>query len=71
MIAANERTDRPAPARLIALTCNKVRRLLTVLVIEPARALACPEAWSQWRRGHQHWSRISHYRRREAALGRP
>ena len=43
VIAAHEHTDRPAPAGLIALTCNEIRRLFTVLVIEPARALACPE----------------------------
>jgi SRSO17 transposase len=67
VIAANEHTNRPAPAELIALTCNEIRRLLTVLVIEPGRALACPEAWSNWRRRHQHRARTSHYRRQEAA----
>jgi len=67
VIAANEHTNRPAPAGLIALTCNEIRRLLTVLVIEPARAPACPEAWSNWRRRHQHRARTSHYRRQEAA----
>jgi SRSO17 transposase len=49
---------------LIALTCNKIRRLFTVLIIEPARATACPLAWSQWRRRHQHRAKISHYQRR-------
>ena len=65
VIAANEHTDRPAPTGLIALTCNEIRRLLTALVIEPARALACPQAWSHWRRRHQHQARTSHYRRQE------
>lgn len=66
VIAANEHTDRPASTELIALTCNEVRRLLTALVIDPARALACPHAWSRWRRRHQHRARTSHYRRHEA-----
>jgi hypothetical protein len=35
--------DRPATTGLIALTCDEIRRLLTVLVVEPARALACPK----------------------------
>ena len=59
VIAANEHTARPAPAGLIALTCNEIRRLLTVLVIEPGRVLGCPEAWSAWRRRHQHRARTS------------
>lgn len=57
VIAAHEHAARPAPAGLIALTCNEVRRLLTVLVIEPGRVLASPEAWSTWRRRHQHQAR--------------
>ncbi|WP_219419784.1 IS701 family transposase [Pseudonocardia nigra] len=69
VIAANEHTDRPAPTGLIALTCNEVRRLLIVLVVEPARTLACPHAWSTWRRRHQHRARTSHYRRQDAMHG--
>lgn len=65
VIAAHEHTDRPAPAELIALTCNEIRRLLTLLVIEPARTVACPETWPNWR-GHHHHARISHYQREEA-----
>ena len=71
VIAAHEHTTRPAPAGLIALTCNEIRRLFTVLVIEPSRVLACPEAWSTWRRRHQHRARTSHYQRQEAALAWP
>ena len=67
VIAANEHTNRPAPAGLIALTCNEIRRLFTVLVIEPRRTLVCPEAWSDWRRRHQYRARTSHYQRQEAA----
>ncbi|MBA3279935.1 MAG: IS701 family transposase [Geodermatophilaceae bacterium] len=67
VIAATERTDTPSPPGLIELTCNEIRRLLTIFVIEPARVLACPEAWSHWRRRHQHRAHTSHYRRQEAA----
>ena len=42
VIAANEHTDRPAPAGLIPLTCNEIRRLFTVLVVAPRRVPACP-----------------------------
>jgi SRSO17 transposase len=67
VIAANEHADRPAPLDMIALTCSEIRRLLTALVIEPARTLACPLAWSRWRRRHQHRARTSHYQSQEAA----
>jgi hypothetical protein len=67
VIAAREHTERPAPAGFIALTCNEVRRLFTVYVIEPARTLPCPQAWSTWRRRHQHHARTSHYQGQEAA----
>ena len=32
----------PHPTGLIALTCNEIRRLFTTLIVEPARASACP-----------------------------
>ena len=67
VIAAHEHTQRPAPDGLIALTCNEISRLFTSYVIEPDRTLACPEAWSRWRRRHQHRARTSHYQRQEAA----
>lgn len=67
VIAAHEHTERPAPTGLIALTCNEIRRLFTIFVIEPCRALTCPEAWSVWRRRHQHRARTCHYRRQESA----
>ena len=70
VIAAREHTERPEPTGFIALTCNEIRRLFTVFVIEPGRALACPQAWSAWRRRHQHHARTSHYQRQEA-LNRP
>jgi len=67
VIATREHDQRPAPDGLIALTCNEIRRLLVSFVIEPGRALACPLAWSRWRRRHQHRARTSHYQRQEAA----
>ena len=65
VIAAREHAERPAPDGLIALTCNEIRHLFARLVIEPGRTLACPLAWSLWRRRHQHRSRTSHYQRQE------
>ncbi len=44
VIAAAEHIQRPAPTGLIALTCNEIRRLFTLYVIEPGRARACPQA---------------------------
>lgn len=67
VIAATEHTQRPAPTGLIALSCNEIRRLFTIYVIEPGRSVACPEAWSHWRRCHQHRARTSHYQRQEDA----
>jgi SRSO17 transposase len=63
--AANARPNPPAPNDMIALTCAEIRRLFTILIVEPARILACPLAWSHWRRRHQHQARTSHYRRQE------
>ena len=42
VLAATAQAARPAPAGMIALTTNEIRRLFTVLIVEPARALACP-----------------------------
>jgi SRSO17 transposase len=67
VIAAHERTHQPAPDGLIALTCNEIRRLFAIFVIEPGRAFTCPEAWSHWRRRHQHRARTAHYQRQEDA----
>jgi hypothetical protein len=67
VIAADSRTDHPGPVEMIALTCAEVRCLITALILEPARAVACPLTWSRWRRRHQHRARISHHQRRPAA----
>jgi SRSO17 transposase len=66
VIAATQHGRRPEPEGLIALTCNEIRRLFTILIIEPARTIACPLAWSRWRRQHQHRARLCHYNRRAA-----
>src|SRR5689334_10197747 len=50
VIAANEHTNQPALTGLVAPTCHEVRRLLITFVVEPARTLVCPLAWSRWRR---------------------
>jgi len=60
-----EHSLQTAPDGLIALACNEIRRLFVRFVIEPSRALARPQAWSQWRRRDQHRSRTSHYHRRD------
>jgi hypothetical protein len=65
VIAAATRT--PPPAGLTPLTCNEIRRLFALLVIEPTRVIVCPWTWSLWRRRHQHQARTSHYTRQQAA----
>jgi SRSO17 transposase len=71
VITADARTDRPGTVEVITLTCAEVRRLITALILEPARALACPLAWSRWRRRHQHRARTSHHQRQQALWQRP
>ena len=68
VLAAIERAAHPPATGLIALTCNEIRRLLTTLIIEPARRVADPQTWSTWRRRHQARARASHYRRQAAEL---
>jgi SRSO17 transposase len=71
VIAANEHADRPAPTGMIPLTCSEIRRLLVALLLAPRRVPACPHAWSNWRRRHQHRARTSHYKRQETARRQP
>jgi SRSO17 transposase len=68
VIAATERAQHPPPAGLIALTCNEIRHLFTRLITETTRRRTDPQAWSHWRRRHQHQARASHYRRQQAQL---
>ena len=65
-VLAAAHADRPTTADMIALTCNEVRRLFTVLILEPARSRACPLTWSAWRRRHQYRAQRSHYERQQA-----
>jgi hypothetical protein len=65
VLTATEHTHAPAQAGLIALTCNEIRRLFTTIITEPTRTVACPHAWSDWRRRHQHRARTSHYQRQK------
>jgi SRSO17 transposase len=67
VIAVHEHTDQLTPTGGIPLTCSEIRRLFTVLIIEPHRVPACPHTWSTWRRRHQHRARTCHYQRQEAA----
>jgi SRSO17 transposase len=64
LIAVRETDHDPAPAGLIALTCNEIRRLLLTYIIEPARTRTDPIHWSLWRRRHQHRARTCHYQAR-------
>jgi SRSO17 transposase len=64
VLAATEQALHPAPAGLIALTCNEIHRLFNRLILEPARRLTNPLTWSDWRRRHQYRARASHYQRR-------
>jgi SRSO17 transposase len=64
-VTAAQHARTPPPPGLIALTCNEIRRLITIHVIEPARRIACPNAWSTWRRRHQYRARTSHYQRQQ------
>ena len=43
VIAAHEHTQRPPPTGLIELTCNEIRRLFAIYVIEPGRGWAAPK----------------------------
>jgi hypothetical protein len=61
----------PAPpgpdSKLIPLTRNEIRRLLTNLLTQTARTVRQILSWSRWRRRHQARARASHYRRQVAS----
>jgi SRSO17 transposase len=63
-VLAAQADQPPTGAGLIALTCNEIRRLVTDLIIKPARTVACPLSWSCWRRRHQYRAMTGHYHRR-------
>ncbi|MEV4753248.1 hypothetical protein AB0K21_43480 [Streptosporangium sp. NPDC049248] len=63
-LAAIAATQRPCDEEYIALTMPEIRRLLTVLILNPHRTAAQVLHWSQWRRRHQATARRCHYQRR-------
>ena len=67
VIATHEHADQPAPAGLIELTCNEIRRLLTIFVIEPGRALTSPKRGPTGGDVTNTVPAPPHYRRQEAA----
>jgi SRSO17 transposase len=66
VLAATERTQRPPPDGLIALTCNEIQHLFAALVIRPLRTALHRLRWSAWRRRHQARARTCHYQRQAA-----
>src|SRR3954471_3376073 len=68
VLAAGEHAAGPPPVGLVPLTCNELQRLLTCLVLDPARRPADSQAWSRWRRRHEYRARVSHYRRKTTGL---
>jgi hypothetical protein len=66
VIRADEHTRHPSLDGLIPLTCNEIRRLFTMLVVQPVHDVAHWLAWSAWRRRHQARAQASHYRRQAA-----
>jgi hypothetical protein len=65
-IRADEHTRHPSLDGLIPLTCNEIRRLFTMPVVQPVHDVAHWLAWSAWRRRHQARAQASHYRRQAA-----
>ena len=66
--AAAEHASRQPPDGQVPLTRNEIARLLTALVIWPARDARHRLRWSAWRRRHQHRARTCHYQRQARQL---
>ncbi len=66
VVRADERDRHPAPAALIPLTCNEIKRLFTTLIVQPTHDAVHRLGGSDWRRRHQARSQASHYRRQAA-----
>ncbi|QYC42523.1 hypothetical protein Nocox_24600 [Nonomuraea coxensis DSM 45129] len=64
VLAVTERAANPAPAGLIALTCNEIHHLFNHLIAQPIRDTWYRIRWSTWRRQHQHRARTCHCQRR-------
>lgn len=61
---AEERASQDTPAGLIRLSINDIRKLFTILVLQPLHVIADPRGWSLWRRKHQYRAQQHHYHRR-------
>jgi hypothetical protein len=57
---------RPAPPRLVAVTCNEVQHLFAALVAVPVTDTGHRWRWSLWRRRQQARARSCHYQRQAA-----
>ena len=68
VIAANEHTDRPAPGRADRADLQRDPPPAHRPGHRTRPRPDLPQAWSNWRRRHQHHARTSHYQRQEAAL---
>ena len=66
VLTATERAQNAAPAGLIPLTLNEIKRLFTTLLTQPAQSVWQTLRWSTWRRRHQHRARTSHYKQQTA-----
>jgi SRSO17 transposase len=66
VLAAHERSTRPAGNQMIPLTCNEIKHLINALHARPPRGPSHCLRWAAWRRRRQHRSRLCHYRRRGA-----
>ena len=62
---ATERNRNAAPADMIDLSVNELRRLFDALLLGPHHTPNRILAWSNWRRRHQACARDCHYRARE------
>lgn len=63
-LSAIAAAQHPCDEEYIALTMPEIRRLLSVLILNPHRTTAQVLHWSQWRRRHQATARRCHYQRR-------
>jgi len=65
---ADERDRHPAPAGLVPISLNELRRLFDALVIGTTATIADVLRWSTWRRKHQARARQCHYHHRSHHL---
>jgi SRSO17 transposase len=71
VIAVGEQRAANTASDQIPFTRNEIRHLFATLVLDCIGVGIDRWHWSIWRRRHQHRARISHYRRRSAAITVP